>query len=304
MNLTLQSKNIANLDYYFNKYFQKFLKEDVYLVAVSTGPDSTFLLHFLIKNNFKNLIVCYVNYNTRKNCQKEERHLKTFCEKNRLTLKILSYNKKITSNFQETARNIRYYYFFKILKSFQAKGIFLGHQKDDLSENIAMKTKKDCHFILKKITNFYQFKIFRPLLEIEKNAITNFLNHKKIKYFVDESNNLPIYKRNQIRKKLPQISKKNFEIENNDNPFADKKFLEKQELEEIYQQEAFYSIKNFIYQNSKAFLWKKITTNKCKNFTEQAIKSKLRDFYFIIENKHYLVIKNKKIYFLNWFFHN
>ncbi|MCU9937407.1 7-cyano-7-deazaguanine synthase [Mycoplasmopsis felis] len=67
-------------------------KNKKYLIAVSGGPDSMFLLD---KYKNKNIIVARVNYNQRKDSHIDTNIVKEYCKKNNIPLEIMELKKKI-----------------------------------------------------------------------------------------------------------------------------------------------------------------------------------------------------------------
>ena len=86
-------------------------KNKVYVIGVSGGPDSMALLHMLIKQKY-NLIVCNVNYNTRKESSLEQEMVKKYCLERNIAFEGISVNySKLEGNFEAWARDIRYQFF-------------------------------------------------------------------------------------------------------------------------------------------------------------------------------------------------
>ena len=83
---------------------------DVFLVAVSGGPDSMALLHKLTcyKNKF---VVCHVNYKTRNESDYEENMVRSFCENNNIIFEYSIVKENNITNFQDSARVFRYSFF-------------------------------------------------------------------------------------------------------------------------------------------------------------------------------------------------
>ena len=50
------------------------------------------------------------------------------------------------------------------------------------------------------IKQIFVFGVFRPLIYVTKNDIITYLDNNKIKYYIDESNNMDVYTRNRYRK--------------------------------------------------------------------------------------------------------
>ncbi|CAI2186281.1 757_t:CDS:2 [Funneliformis geosporum] len=169
-------------------------KNKVYILAVSGGSDSMFLLEKLRGEGYKS-VVAHVNYKKRENSDYDEELVKDYCQKYSLSCEIYQVKGSEYSsvnNFQSRARQIRYDFFQKIADKYQTKYIVVAHHLDDHLET-------------------YLFQKQRKSLQI-----CQYLTKNKIDYAVDFTNQLPIYQRNIIRQKLDNLSKeekKNLEKE-------------------------------------------------------------------------------------------
>lgn len=181
------------------------------VAAISSGPDSMCLLDILVKTNYK-IVVAHVNHNQRKESIEEENYLKEFCKKNKLIFEshtIIEYQGK---NFQQEAREIRYKFFFELLKKYDSHYLFTAHHGDDLMETILMRITRGS--TLKGYAGFEQISkdednyIVRPLISLTKEQIIEYNDKNNIKYFVDETNNQDNYTRNRYRHKIiPELKK-------------------------------------------------------------------------------------------------
>jgi len=69
----------------------------MYLLAVSGGPDSMFLLNEYKKSK---IIVAHVNYNLRKSSNRDQKIVEDFCNKNNIELRTLVIKKKPVGNLE------------------------------------------------------------------------------------------------------------------------------------------------------------------------------------------------------------
>jgi tRNA(Ile)-lysidine synthase len=132
------------------------------------------------------------------------------------------YNKKIfiencvleNSNFEMKARNCRYKFFEEIIKKYNYQTLFIAHQLNDKIEWFLMQFSKGAG--LKELLSmpyeekreFYTIK--RPLIEMSRDEILEYLHQNNIKYFIDESNEDTKYKRNYFRKEFASKFVKEF----------------------------------------------------------------------------------------------
>lgn len=182
------------------------------LLAFSAGVDSTALFFKLVEENISFDIVI-VNYHKRKQANEEVEYAKELAKK---------YNKKIfikncfleTSNFEMNARNCRYKFFEEIIKKYNYQTLFIAHQLNDKMEWFLMQFSKGAG--LKELLSmpyeekreFYTIK--RPLIEMSRDEILEYLHQNSIKYFIDESNEDTKYKRNYFRKEFASKFVKEF----------------------------------------------------------------------------------------------
>ncbi|MDY3199315.1 MAG: tRNA lysidine(34) synthetase TilS [Arcobacter sp.] len=178
------------------------VKESKNLLAFSAGVDSTALFFLLLKQNIP-FDIAIVNYNVRVQSKDEVSYSKELA---------LKYNKKIfikevkleaTSNFEKTARDIRYSFFDEIITQNSYDTLITAHQLNDKLEWFLMQFTKGAGLI--ELIGFNEFeekenyKVYKPLLEITKDELENFLKLENIKYFIDKSNFDEKYKRNYFR---------------------------------------------------------------------------------------------------------
>ena len=184
------------------------------ILAISGGPDSMFLLNEYKRS--KNVIVCHVNYNKRKDSKKDEQIVKNFCKKHNIKLKVLNVKKEVKGNFQNEARKIRYNFFKKHYDQHGCKKLLMAHHKDDFLETALMQleSKRNPRFFgIRSKNTIDGMKIKRPYVNLYwKKDILQFLKKNNVKYAIDSSNEKPVFERNKIRIKLKK--KTLFEKEN------------------------------------------------------------------------------------------
>lgn len=186
-------------------------KGDKILVALSGGPDSIFLLRFLLKYKRKYRIEVgsmHINHMIRgKEAERDEKFCARLCEQfavNFHTAKrdVPSYAKKNKISIEEAAREIRYQELGKVRKKFGYDKIATAHTCSDNAETMFLNLIKGSG--LKGLSGIpiSRGEIIRPVLTITKDEILKFLKQNKIKYLTDESNRSNVYERNFIRNKI------------------------------------------------------------------------------------------------------
>ena len=191
-------------------------KNDKILIALSGGPDSVFLLHFL--NNFKRrfkieLGALHVNHRLRgNNADDDEKFCKKICKE--LGIEYFSVKKNVKSfatrkkiSLEEAGREIRY----SVLKSIAAQNkynkIATAHNANDNAETVLLNLIKGTG--IKGISGIAvkRNNIIRPVICLNKDEILNFLEQRKLNYKIDETNFSSDYERNFIRNEIIPIVK-------------------------------------------------------------------------------------------------
>lgn len=181
----------------------------MYLLAISGGPDSMFLL-----NKYKNrkIVVAHVNYHKREDSDIDENIVRDFCKDNSIPIEVLNVKKKSEGNFQTWARNIRYNFFKDVYDKYKCDKLLTAHHKDDFIETALMQQESKRiprYFGIRGENNIKGMNIERPFIDIYfKEDILNLCQKKGIKFATDSSNAQPIFERNKIRLELDKKSRK------------------------------------------------------------------------------------------------
>jgi len=117
-------------------------KKYFYILAVSGGPDSMFLLDKMWSLNY-NFAVAHVNYHQREESNEDEALVRKYCQVQNLpffTYRFKKYSQK--KNFQAEAREIRYSFFQTIAQQWQSRHIITAHHFDDHLETYYLQKKR------------------------------------------------------------------------------------------------------------------------------------------------------------------
>lgn len=112
-------------------------------------------------------------------------------------------------SLQEAAREVRYAFLSEMLEKRGADRIAVGHHADDQVETVLMWFVRGAS--LKGLTGMppVRDKVFiRPLIEVHRSEIEQYLEEKRIKYVPDTSADEMHYLRNDIRHKLLPLLRK------------------------------------------------------------------------------------------------
>jgi len=311
------------MNFNIEKFLKKhYTKEEPIIIWCSAGPDSMFLLYQILKTDYKkNLVVCYFNHKTRPETDEEEQFLEELCKKENIAFETASCDfekiKKLypSKSFEELAREKRYQFFDAILWIYKTDKILLAHHKDDKIEtfffNLARGSK------LTGLINMIEksWAILRPLLNLEKAEIQDYLDKNNLKYFIDETNsNIEItrnYLRNEIIPKFYKVNS-NFKqnIINTLNHFEEikdfldlevKQFLNTQD-EKIKNTKKYAKIYE-IFKEVDSYKWW-FFIEDFNNLKELLKKELIRYIYYISNNKSTIGLSEANISeiikFINW----
>ena len=171
------------------------------LLAFSAGVDSTALLFLLLENNIK-FDIAIVNYGLRLQAKEEVSYAQSLATKHNFECFVLE-APVITSNFEANARAIRYDFFESLIKEYSYANLLTAHHLGDRFEWMLMQFCKGAGCIelsgMHSLEKRERYTLIRPLLQLDKEELLEYLDANSIKYFLDASNVDPKYKRNEFR---------------------------------------------------------------------------------------------------------
>lgn len=188
-------------------------KGDRIIVAVSGGADSICLLDILaaLENELGiTLIAAHFEHGLRP--QEDPLETSLACEYAR-SLKIPFVTEKASgleltaSSLEEKARGLRYDFFERVRKRYNADRIAMGHNLNDQAETVLMRLLRGSGIAgLSGIPPVRDNIIIRPLIEISREDILRYLADRELRYAADSSNDNCRFTRNRIRMELiPQM---------------------------------------------------------------------------------------------------
>jgi tRNA(Ile)-lysidine synthase len=178
-------------------------------IAVSGGSDSIALLMLLHKwvaeNNIK-LFVMHIDHNLREESKLESQYVKELTENLGHIYYAFSWDAKDNlSNLQERAREGRYKLITDSCLQLDILTLLTAHHQDDYIENFCIRSERKSGIfgLSRSNVHFYNnIRILRPLHNIEKQELIDYLKENNIKWFEDHSNLSDKYHRNRVRKTL------------------------------------------------------------------------------------------------------
>lgn len=189
---------------------------DKVVVAVSGGPDSLVLLHVLYqlrKQYHIQLLVAHYNHLLRQDARQDADFVGALADKLKLPFylgegNVAQYAKDHKLSIQVAARDLRYQFLDRIVTETGSQKLALAHQLDDQGETVVM------HFLrgpsprgLAGIPPV-RGKIIRPLIEVSRQEIEEYLKDNRLKALIDASNLKTVYLRNRVRLELMPVLKK------------------------------------------------------------------------------------------------
>lgn len=201
------------------------------LIAVSAGKDSSVLasVALQLRDQLPPLHFIHVNYHFRiPDSDREEEFLKSWAKREGISFHGLSLHpKSLPSNLQSWAREKRLQYFSKVSASLPRGAlVVLAHHEQDQFETLLERWIRGTGFSgmggMEKLEAFHHVSgkdlqkpllLFRPFLEVSREAIDLYAKTKKVAYLQDQSNFTKKYFRNRVRlEALPWLKKENPQI--------------------------------------------------------------------------------------------
>jgi len=176
------------------------------IIGYSGGPDSTLLVRVLSDYDNLEVILGYFNHNLREDSKKEENFVIKEAKRKKFKLHVngadvRGYCEKFSLSIEDGARDLRLSYLRDLKKEEKADLIALGHNLDDKIENFFIRLLRGSGFGLFQM-GYRNDDILRPLLDLRKNEIIDYLKKNEIAFYSDPSNEKEYYFRNKIRKNL------------------------------------------------------------------------------------------------------
>jgi tRNA(Ile)-lysidine synthase len=225
------------------------------LIAVSGGRDSMTLLHCLysIKDKFHLcLSAAYINHHIREDSDDEEKFV---TEQLSLMPDVMLYKYIVTpdywtehsSSVEETARRIRYDFFRRTAAEQNIDYIATAHHFDDRIETFFINLLRGGGVETLVSIPEYSEQIIRPLLNVSRDDINEYIRQNNIPYIDDSTNSGDTYLRNRIRHHLvPVLS----------------------ELSDHYRQ-SFAHVFDFLSENVAATDWLTTQALSCVTYTDE-----------------------------------
>jgi len=284
------------------KFLEKYFKENEKIIIwCSTWPDSMYLLYKILETSFaKNVVACYFNHNLREESKQEEKFLEDLWKEKWFQVEIASAPmKEIWENFyksislEEVCRQKRYEFFNAILNIYNSDKILLAHHLDDKIETFFFNLARGSKITWLVNMQEKSWAILRPLLNITKNEILDYLHKNNLEYKIDKTNSENDYTRNKLRNLiLPNFSEINQNYKKNISSFMEYLAEIKENIDE--------EIKNFLSK----YDWKYFLIEDFSNLSNFMQKELIRYLFFITNWNSTIWLSKANIAeiikFINW----
>lgn len=181
------------------------------IVAFSGGPDSVYLLHQLVllkrAGRVKEIIAAHLDHEWRAESGNDARLCAAIAQK----YGVIFISKKISElklaakwngSQEEIGRKARQFFLMSVMRNYDADAIALGHHADDQEETFFIRLLRGTSLTGLCGMTPKSGPYIRPLLELSKKTIVDFLDQHKIPYLIDPTNQSLDYLRNRLRLKV------------------------------------------------------------------------------------------------------
>lgn len=209
----------------YNKFKENILKYNLIqdnstiILGVSGGYDSMSLLLCFLKlreeKDFE-LVVAHINHMMRGSASDgDEEFVREFCEKNSVKFfshheDMLALSKKEKISEEDAGRRIRYGFFYNLASKYENSLIATGHNLGDQVETVLLNLIRGTGTRGLRGMDYKNGKIIRPILNISRKEIQDFVDSSACGHREDASNHESMYRRNSLRNQLIPFIEENY----------------------------------------------------------------------------------------------
>ena len=185
------------------------------LVAVSGGPDSVVLLDALHREGFF-VVIAHCNFHLRgEDSDLDAEFVKGLANKYQAPYCQINFDtereaKERGVSIEMAARDLRYEWFERMAEEWQCERIAVAHNANDAVETFFLNLTRGSG--LQGLSGMAELrgKIVRPLLNVSRKQIMDYIAEYELQYRIDATNLETIYTRNKIRHNvIPQLEEIN-----------------------------------------------------------------------------------------------
>ncbi len=203
----------------FKKMIQRYIEthrllsvQDKVWVALSGGADSVALLRVLMELGYS-CQAAHCNFQLRgEESDRDEAFVQKLCESFFIPLQVIKfdtedYAKSNRISIEMAARELRYDWFSKLCSQEQGSKMAVAHHRDDSVETLLLNLIRGTGINGLKGISCMNGNIVRPLLEVTREDILEYLKEIGQDYVTDSTNLEDEYQRNKIRLNLLPLMK-------------------------------------------------------------------------------------------------
>ncbi len=188
-----------------------FKPSDRLIVGVSGGADSVALVELLIElpKLQPQIVIAHLNHNLRGvESDEDEAFVRKFSERHALPFELASIDIKQLAletgrSLEEAGREARYIFLEQLRQKYNAVAIVVAHHADDQAETFLLRLLRGAGTSgLAAMSIKGRNRIIRPLLQISRGEILDYLDERGITFREDSSNTDQKFLRNRIRHEL------------------------------------------------------------------------------------------------------
>ncbi len=189
---------------------------DRVVVAVSGGPDSVCLLSVLqafAKDLSLALYVAHLDHLFRgRESASEAQFVARLAEKMGIPATVEQFDvpafcRERGLSSQAGARDVRYRFLYRVAETVGASRIATGHTATDQAETLLMRLLRGAGIAGLSAIPPVREKIIRPLINVTREEVLEYLRSSGLEYVSDPSNVMPVYTRNRIRMEVLPVLK-------------------------------------------------------------------------------------------------
>ena len=177
------------------------------VVAISGGADSIALLYILYSLGY-NCIAAHCNFHLRgEESNRDEKHVSKVIKRLGIIgefthFNVDAYTKEHHVSTEMACRELRYEWFEDIRQKHKAQAIAVAHHRDDDIETMFLNLMRGSGIMGAAAMKWKNGYIVRPMLDISRKDIEEYLHEQKIEYVVDSTNLENDFKRNKLRNEV------------------------------------------------------------------------------------------------------